>query len=237
MDGFFIHYVEANIICIIIFMILLLHDVFGVDRQEKQLKYDRTLIAFMFYFAADCLWAAIVAQKIPVTRFIVVVDSLCIYLGMVFITYTWLDYVMAIEQVENRNRPVNRFAISFPFLISTLILIITYIVNPGFLINEAQEIQDGFSYFLVGVPYIYLFAVMYYTIRKAISEENPVERRKHLLIGLFPLLVIVGGLIEMLFFPYEPIFCYCSTILMLVFFIQMIEKQISVDPLDRKSVV
>ena len=228
---FFVHYTEANIICIIIFGILLLHDYFNIDRQEKQVKFDNALFAFIFYFVVDCFWAALVANKIPNTRFNVVFNTFCIYIGMELITYTWLEYVMALEQVEHRNRPINKFAVSFPFLVSTIILIITYIVNPGFLIDENNVLKDGFNIFLVAAPYINLFAVMYYTVRRSIAEEDPVEKRKHLYVGLFPLMVIVGGLIEMLFFPNEPIFCYCSTLLMLVFFIQMIERQISVDPL------
>ena len=231
MTSFFVHYTEANVICIIIFMILLLHDVFSIDRQEKQIKYDRALIAFILYFIFDIFWAALIAEKIPVTRFNVVFNTLCIYLCMVLITYTWLEYVLAVEQIEYRNSPKFRLLLSLPFIISMIIMLVTYIVNPGLLISDTLEVQDTFNIFLVGVPYINLLAVMYYTIRKAISEENYAERRKHLLIGLFPLLVVGGGLVEMIFFPHEPIFCYCSTILMLVFFIQMTVRQISVDPL------
>ena len=231
MTSFFIHYAGTNIFCIIIFMILLLHDVFNIDRQEKQIKYDRALIAFIFYFAVDCVWAALIAKKIPVTRFNVVSNTLCTYLGMVLITYTWLEYVLAVEQVEYRNDLKFRLTLSLPFIISMVIMVITYISNPGFLISDNLEVTENFNFFLVGAPYINLIAVMYYTIRRVMKEENRAEKSKHLLIGFFPLLVVAGGLFEMIFYPYEPIFCCTSTILMLVFFIQMIQRQVSVDPL------
>ena len=35
MTEYFIYYTESNIVCIIIFSIMLLHNLFGVDRQEK----------------------------------------------------------------------------------------------------------------------------------------------------------------------------------------------------------
>ena len=231
MTSFFIHYAGTNIFCIIIFMILLLHDVFNIDRQEKQIKYDRALIAFIFYFAVDCVWAALIAKKIPVTRFNVVSNTLCTYLGMVLITYTWLEYVLAVEQVEYRNDLKFRLTLSLPFIISMVIMVFTYISNPGFLISDNLEVTENFNFFLVGAPYINLIAVMYYTIRRVMKEENRAEKSKHLLIGFFPLLVVAGGLFEMIFYPYEPIFCCTSTILMLVFFIQMIQRQVSVDPL------
>ena len=72
---------------------------------------------------------------------------------------------------------------------------------------------------------------LFYTIRKAKNEENRAEKRKHLFIGFFPLMVIAGGLIQTTLFPYIPIYCFTCLILMLVFYIQSIELRISVDPL------
>ena len=43
---------------LIIFGIILTHDLFNIDRQEKQIRFDRVLITFMLYFVVDCLWAA-----------------------------------------------------------------------------------------------------------------------------------------------------------------------------------
>ena len=40
MSGYFIYYTEANLVCVVIFGILLLRDLFSVDRQEKQIKFD-----------------------------------------------------------------------------------------------------------------------------------------------------------------------------------------------------
>ena len=231
MDDFFLRYTEGNLICVIIFAILLAHDLFNADRSEKQIKYDDVLIAFIFYFIADIFWAALETGRIEKNLTTVIINTLCLYVGMELITFTWLEYVMSVEQVPHRNRPINKFAVIFPFLVSTVVLIAVYLIKPSILINESLEIQPGFNPFLVGASYINIAAIMFYAIRKAVSEEDPIEKRKHLLIGLFPLLVIAGGLLEMLFFPHDPIFCFCSTILMLVFFIQMMERQISVDPL------
>ena len=42
-----IGYVEGNIFSVIIFGIMLLTDLVDVDRQEKQIKFDNVLIAFI----------------------------------------------------------------------------------------------------------------------------------------------------------------------------------------------
>ena len=74
MHSFAVYYIESNIVCMLVFGILLIHNYFNIDRQEKQIKFDHVLIAFMLYFLIDCFWAAIVAEMIPKNRFTVVTN-------------------------------------------------------------------------------------------------------------------------------------------------------------------
>ena len=231
MTNFAFYYIEANIVCVIVFAIILMHNRFNIDRQEKQVKFDLALEAFIAYFLTDCLWAAIEGGLIPKTRLTVVVSCFFLYLFMSSIIYFWLDYVLSYEQAPHRNRPINRFAVEFPYIISTVALILNYINAPQMLLDDEMETTPAFNVYLVAVPYIYMAAILFYTIRKARKEENPIEKRKHLFVGFFPLMVIVGGIIQMAFFPYIPIFCFTSLILMLIFYIQSIDQRISLDPL------
>lgn len=112
------------------FGILLLHNHFNIDRQEKQIKFDHVLVAFMLYFLVDCFWAAIVTKLIPKTRFSVITNTFLIYALMGATVYCWLDYVLAYEQVPHRNRAINRFAMVFPFAVSTLGLALQYLLAP-----------------------------------------------------------------------------------------------------------
>ena len=231
MDGFAFYYIESNLVCAIVFGILLIHNRFNLDRQEKQVKFDRALAAFLLYFLTDCFWAAIVSGMIPKTRFSVVSNTFLLYIFMAATTYYWLDYVMAVERIPNRNKPIHRFAAALPFLLSTLALIVNYIVAPQFLINDSLDTMPGFSVYLVAVPYIYLAAILFYTVRMAREDENHAEKRRHLFIGFFPLMTIAGGLVQMVLLPYAPIYCFTSMILMLIFYIQSIEYRVSQDPL------
>ena len=233
MNGFAVYYIEANVVCALVFGILLLHNQSSIDRQEKQIKYDHALIAFILYFLADCLWAAIEAEIIPKTRLNVVLNDFLIYFLMAAIIYFWLDFVLAYEQVPHRNRPINRFAVIFPFLVSTVAMILHYLIAPLALIDDALATTGTYNVYLVAVPYIYMAAILFYTIRKARSEESHSEKRRHLFVGLLPLMAIAGGLIQMVLFPYIPIFCFSAMILMLLFYIQSIELRISLDPLTQ----
>ena len=231
MTSFAFYYIEANIVCILVFAVLLLYNHFSIDRQEKQVKFDFALLAFMLYFAGDCFWAAISAEILPKTRLSVASNSFLLYLFMTLITYSWLQFVMAFEQAPRRNLPLNRFAVAFPFLVSTLVLILHYIIAPHTLIDSELNMLPAFSVYLVAVPYIYMAAILFYTIRKARQTQNPASKRKHLFVGFFPLMTIIGGLIEMLFLPEVPIFCNTSMVLMLVFYIQSLLAKVSLDPL------
>ena len=233
MSSYFVYYTEASIVCVIIFAIMLFRDLFNVDRQEKQIKYDHALIAFMFYFVSDALWAAVIAGMLPRNLFTVLTTNFANCILMAAITYTWLRYVMAVEQIPDRDKPIKRFAIISPFLISTIALIATYLAAPRMLLSEALELQPAYSAFQISVPIIYIVAVLFYAIQRAIAVDSPIDRKRHLFVGFFPLMVIVGGLIQVLLLPETPIFCFCSAILMLVFYINSMEAQISTDPLTQ----
>ncbi|MBP5238616.1 MAG: GGDEF domain-containing protein [Clostridia bacterium] len=233
MSDFYIYYIESNIVCFIIFAIMLVHDFLHIDRQESQVKYDNALAAFMLYFLSDCVWAAVQGGLLPKSTFSVVATHFANCLLMGAVTYFWLRYVMAMEQVPNREKRTNRLAVLLPFIISTLALAVTYIAAPQVLIDENLEVQDVFGLFLITVPYIYIGAVLIYSLRRARTEKNPLEKRKHIFLGLFPFIVTLGGMVEMIFFPHMPIFCFCCSMLMLVFYLQSMDRQISTDPLTR----
>ncbi len=233
LNGFSVYYIESNLVCVLVFMILLIHNYSNIDRQDKQVKFDRVLMAFILYFLTDCFWAAIVDGFIPRTRFSKVTVDFLIYLFMAAIIYFWLEYVMAFEKAPHRNRPINRFAVLFPFLASTIALILNYLLAPQFLLNDQLDTLAGYNIYLVLVPCIYMAAILFYTLRKALSEESMNDKRKHLFIGFFPLITIIGGVVETLWFPQMPFFCFCALILMLIFYIQSIELRISLDPLTQ----
>ena len=231
MSDYIIFYTESNIICLIIFSVLLVHDLFNIDRQEKQIKYDHALIAFMCYFVSDTIWAMTIEGLIPKNGFSVAAANFANCFFMAAITYEWLIYVMAFEQTPRRNEPLRKFAVGLPFIVSTVAMIIAYIFDPSLLFDETLAPTPLYNAFLVAVPIIYITAVLFFTMRKAYWESNPIEKRKHVYLGSLPLFVIAGGLLQVAVLPNTPIFCFSCAILMLIFNIISMETSISLDPL------
>ena len=230
MEGFSVYYITAIMACITLFMVLLIHNRRNLDRQEKQIKFDYALISFILYFIVDCFWAAITDGLIPKERIYVVIIDFFIYVLMAAISYSWLNYVMAVVQVPGRNTRVMRLAISFPFLVATAIMAINYIVAPLSLITEDLETSALYSAYLLAVPAIYLGAILFYTLKRAGEEENREERRKLIFIGLLPFCTVAGGVVQEAF-PNIPLYCFIDSIIIVTFYIQSIEARVSMDAL------
>lgn len=210
---------------------MLHHDHASIDKQEKQIKYDHALFAFLLYFVSDAIWSGVDSGVFPVSTVSVMLTTFANFVLVTVITYRWLLYVMAEEQIPGRNRPIIKYALIFPLFVSVVVILIVYIVSPGLLITSDFKSTHLFDVFICTIPNIYIIAVLVYAIRKAVNEKNPLEKKKHLYIGAFPIMAIAGGLLQIVLMPELPIFCFSSTILMLIFYIKSMESRISTDPL------
>lgn len=235
MSDYFIYYTESSIICLIIFGIMLINNKRNMDRQEKQVKYDHALIAFMLYFISDAFWAAAVANIIPPIASIYAFLNFTNCVLMAAVTYTWLRYIQAVESVPGRNTPFQRIIYLLPFVLTVSGMTIAYFINPSLLVDENMMTTPLYSLFQVGVPIIYIVMILFFSLRKAREEIVPYERVNHLYVAFFPLLVVAGGLLQVTLLPGVPIFCYSCTILMLIFYIRSMENRISIDALTGLS--
>ena len=233
MSEYFIYYASINMVSAVIFGIMLTRDRLSVDRQEKQLKYDRALASFMLYFISDAIWSGVDSGVFPRNPYTVLATDFSNFVLMTAITYNWLRYVMAFEQIPNRNDKKVEAALILPFAVSIVALVATYLVSPGLLIDENMKTTGMFDVFLVVVPYLYLIVMIIYAVRKSRQEDSLLEKKRHLYVGFIPVITVIGGLLQMILMPALPIFCFASTLLMLAFFIQSIEAQVSTDPLTK----
>ncbi|MBO4418725.1 MAG: diguanylate cyclase [Oscillospiraceae bacterium] len=229
MPSFSFYYIEGNVLCVIVFGIILLHNHFNIDRRERQVKYDKVLVSFIFYFLTDCVWAGIVDGVLP--KGLIYVVSFLIYFFMAATVYTWYEFVMAYLQHPKRENARYRFLVSLPALLSAAAMAVQLFAAPHTLIGENLETLDLYNVYMTLFPDFYMVVILIYTLRRRKKEENPTERKKLLFIGFFPLMVSVGGFVQSAFLPQSTIYCFTCLILMLVFYIDSIETRISLDPL------
>ena len=229
---YFFFYCEASIVCVIIFVILLLHDRKYSSMQEKQIWFNRTVIAHILYFLSDIGWAAVIGGVLPRTRFPVVLFNTLNFLFMGMLGYSWFRYMAASEKMELRpflrRQPLAVLPLAFSILVYAFLLI----VFPRVLITDGNDLTPWYSLFLLLVPICYILASFVFSIRNAKKAENPDDRRLYLLIAFYPLSVVFIGLLQMIFLD-SPLFCFGCTIMMLFFYIENMQALISVDALTR----
>ena len=225
-------YAEASIVCILILGILLLHSRKYSSRQEKQIWFDRAVIAFMLYFAADIFWAAILGGALPRTRFGVVLCNGLNYFLLGLLSYTWFMYMAASVHLESRNRPMVRYLCLLPLVLSCLLLAMLYAADPLFWVSESLEVSSWYFPLFLAAPLLYLLAATSISMSRAAKSQFGDEAFLFRLIGIFPLGVLLFGLIQT-FSLNAPMFCFGCTIMMLYFYIQNLQTLISVDALTR----
>ena len=229
---YFFFYCEANVVCIIIFIILLLHDRKYSSMQEKQIWFNRTVIAHILYFLSDIGWAAVIGGALPRTRFPVVLFNTLNFLFMGLLAYSWFRYMAASEKMKLRLLWRRQPLAALPLALSILVYAFMLIAFPRVLITDGNDPTPWYSLFLLLVPICYILASFICSMVNAKKTENPDEKRLYRLIGYYPLSVVFVGLLQQIFLD-APLFCFGCTIMMLFFYIENLQALISVDALTR----
>ena len=227
-----IFYAEANIVCIVILSLLLINDRIFSTRQENQIWFSRTIICHILYFISDIGWAAVLGGVLPRTRLLVALFNLTNFVFLAAMAYSWFMYMAASENMPFRKDRRKRILLLLPTMISLLILLIVYFVNPRFWIGENGELSNLYYPLMIAAPVLYLLISFFLSIRNARKVESSDNKRLYLLIGIYPLGIIVIGQIQLLGLN-APTFCFGITIMQLCFYILHMQTLVSVDALTR----
>ncbi len=229
---YFFFYTEANIVCILIFCILLLHDRRYSTRQEKQIWFDRTVIAHILYFISDIGWAGVLSGYIPRTRLLVIVFNFLNYILLSLISYGWFMYMSASENMILDKKRNHRRRVLLPMVISAAVMVTAFAVAPKFWVDDAGELNALYYPMMLAAPLVYIAASFIFSFINARKADSRELKRQYRLIGCYPLTVVAFGILQLALLN-APLFCFGCTMMMLYFYIQAMQSQISVDALTR----
>lgn len=227
---YFTFYLEASIVCILIFLILLINNRKYGTRTERQIWYDRTIVVHILYFTSDIGWAAILGGVLPRIRFLAILFNLTNYLLLGLIAYIWFMYMATCEEMNFRKVPRKIMLVTLPMWVSLTALIAVFAVSPDSLINSEAEPTVLYFIMMVSAPHFYLLSAVVFSMINARKADTPEERRQYRMLGFYPLSVAFFGLIQT-FLLNAPMFCFGCTIMMLHFYIHNLQIRISVDAL------
>ena len=231
---YFLFYAEANIVCVILIGIMLFHDLRKVSRQEKQMLFDYAVSAHIAYFISDTFWAAVLSGALPCARWLVLLLNLSNFVLLSSIAFFWFFYVAECVGVPLwRDRYTNRRRmnlIRLPLLGTIAVLVVAYLVHPDYWISPAGEVASAYYPLLIAAPVIYIIMSMICAVSQARKQSSPILRHQFILVGIYPLSVVVFGLLQ-LYALHIPLFCFGLTIMLFLFYIQAMESRISLDPM------
>ncbi len=230
--GYFVFYSEANAFCILIFSILLINDFFHSSRQSKQLWFSRTILVHICYFLSDIGWAAASANLLQPRYTFSMLFNFSNYVLLSLIAYEWFMFMASAENMNIPSSWRRRLICRVPIILSVLILIFVHLVSPGFWLNEEGAPRLSYYLMMVSVPIIYILSSFILSIHNAGKTENRQDRHLYLLIGIYPLGVVLFGMLQTFAFQ-APLFCCGCTLMMLFFYIQNMQTQVSLDSLTR----
>ena len=229
---YFIFYAEASIICIVILLMIFINDRLNSTQQEKQVWFNRAIVAFIAYFLSDLGWAAVLAGILPPVRSLVELFNLTNYVLLSVMAYEWFMFMAASERMPFRHSRAKRVLFLLPMFVSTALMVVFYAADPYYWISESGELNGLYYPMMIAVPAFFLITAFVFSVINASKAQTREDRWLFRLIGIFPLGVMGFGMLQVVTLS-APSFCFGCTIMLLFFYIQNMQTLISVDDLTR----
>ena len=223
-------YVESNIVCIIIFLMILLRDLRSVDRQSKQTMFDNVLMFHILYFTTDIYYVMILNGYLPHTRLTSSIANFFISFVMHMLAFYWFVYIEMLEGSFYLQTKKHRFICYIPAAISITISLILFVFFSDLVIDANLNTTVVYSISFLAVPIIYILVTAAHSIYRAFKKDNYAYRSQYLLYAAYPLSIVFFGIVQFYFFN-APMFCFGCTIMMIYFYINSLDSLISQDPL------
>ncbi|HAW15230.1 MAG TPA: hypothetical protein DCW41_00805 [Clostridiales bacterium] len=223
-------YIEANIVCIAIFVILLLRSFKGIDRQQKQRVFDGILISHILYFLCDTVWVLILGDIVSHTIVTVSIINILNSILLDILACCWFIYTGLVTGGKYLNDMKNRWIVESPFVLSALTMTIMFIFFNDLMVGE-DLVPTGLYYFLfISVPAAYIIISSVRLVMEALKKENFAHRSGFISYAIYPVVVLGFGSLQVIWLN-APLFCFGSTIMMVYVYIISLDNLVSLDPL------
>ena len=228
--GYTTFYIEANIVCAIIFLIMLIRSLRSVDRQIKQRVFDMVLVSFILYFFSDCYWILVLDDYLPKTWFSITFANTLNSVILSYIAYHWFLYVETSQDSSFLSVRRNRIRTQIPIFVFSGLILVLFIAVPDTMIVDLKQPSLLYYILFLIVPVFFVVLAAIKSLSRAGRKENYAVHGQYIAYGLFPLGVTFFGIIQTLWLS-APLFCFGCTITLLYVYMLSQDDMISQDPL------
>ena len=225
-------YVEANIVSIVIFTLLLLRELGSIGRQSKQVVFINIIFAHIMYFLSDICWALILDHYLPPIPGLVAAANIINAIVLSCITGFWFVYAELSQGEAYIQRLRMRLLVLTPVLVTSVLILVLFIFFPGTVITEGINLTLTYYIVFLSVPVIYIIVSTVRSVIRAFRKENFAVRSLYLTSAAYPFGIAVIGVIQT-FWLKIPMFCFGCSIMMLYVYISSLNDQVSLDELTK----
>ena len=223
-------YVEANVVCIILFAIMLFREIGTVGRQTKQIFFINNVICYMLYFTSDIFWVMMLHDVLPRTQISSSIVNLANAVFLTVIALYWFIYIEISQNVEYIKNVRKRLIVSIPAGLQVVIMAVLFLFFPSAVLKEDFTLTDTYYFLFIATPTLYIIASSIRSFSRAFKKENYAVRRQYLVCAAYPLVIVFFGVVHTLFFN-GVLFCFGVTINMIYIYIISLNDQVSMDEL------
>ncbi len=225
-------YIEANIVCIVIFGVMLMREMRAVGRQAKQLIFINITISHILYFISDIVWVLVVEEKIPNTPVSSAIVNITNALILGIICSGWFVYVELSQGEKYITGTKQRMIVMVPAMASGLITVLLFVFAPSFMMDENNNMTEAYNICFLLVPNTYVAIGSVRSFVRSFRKENYAVRSQYLACAVYPILIMVFGILQTVTNG-VPLFCFGCAIMMFYVYIVSLNDQVSIDELTR----
>lgn len=228
--AFTLFYIEANIVCLILFVLMLMRSIRGVDRQTKQRFFNIVLVCHILYFLCDSFWILVLNEYLPKNR----LSSSLVNCGnsiiLLILCCFWFIYVELDQKATYIEDRKMQLLVQAPVVFFSLLNVILFIFAPSIMLDENYDMTTFYSVFFASIPISYILLAVIRSLSRAIRTDDPSMKMRCLTTMFYGLGVIVFGVLQSNILQF-PLFCFGCTITMLYMYLTSINDLVSLDPL------
>ena len=225
-------YVEANVVCIILFVMMLSRELGSVGRQAKQLIFINITIAHILYFISDIAWSLVEGGYIEKTRLSSSIVNLTNAVLLSVICSSWFVYVELSQGEKYTNKTKNRILVLVPSMVSSFVVLVLFVFFPSVMLDGQNNVTTAYNLAFLVVPDSYVVVSSVRGFIRALRKENYAVRFQYLVFAIYPVVITLFGVVQTVMNGI-PAFCFGCAIMMVYVYILSLNNQVSLDELTR----
>lgn len=224
-------YLEINIVCGIILLLILQRFRASNDRQSASLAYQRVLLATLFVILLDGAWTLVEGRTAPGYVALNYGINVCYMVLTVLISYLWLDFVVYWLSRDAWQSKAVRLLAALPLTVVIAMCILSPWTRWLFTITDGNVYQRG-PLLIVSqvVGYGYMFAGGGYSLWCALITHDRERRSEALALSSFLVLPIIGATVAVFVYGLPTVWP-ATVISLLMVYLNLQSRQISTDAL------